>query len=194
VRGGCGVRTARREEDVSGGLRHRRGDRPGWTRTTSIPNGLTSARRASLSASTAYLLAWYAPPSGVVNSPPMDPIVTTRPCCCRRIIGSTAGQVGDSTTLVCKVRVTCRVGVLDGAQRPVAGVVDQEVQAPVRLGDVLGDGAAAGRVGDVKPLDVSAGVRKPLHRVHAPRGRDHVEALGEQRPRAGAARCPTTRR
>lgn len=61
---------------------------PGSMTTTSMPKGLSSIRRASLSASTAYLVAWYQPPSGVVNRPPMEETLTTVPDPWLRMCGS----------------------------------------------------------------------------------------------------------
>ena len=46
---------------------------------TRTPNGFNSKRRASLIASTACLLAWYAPAPGNVSRPPMELTLTMRP-------------------------------------------------------------------------------------------------------------------
>lgn len=45
---------------------------PGSMTTTSTSKGVSSMRSASESASTAYFVAWYQPPSGVVRRPPME--------------------------------------------------------------------------------------------------------------------------
>src|SRR5439155_22326750 len=62
--------------------------RPGSITDTRTPNGLTSYRRASLIASTACLLAWYAPAPGNVSRPPMELTLAIRPHRWRRIPGS----------------------------------------------------------------------------------------------------------
>lgn len=45
---------------------------PGSMATTPTSKGESSMRSASESASTAYFVAWYQPPSGVVRRPPME--------------------------------------------------------------------------------------------------------------------------
>ncbi len=63
---------------------------PGSMITTSMPNGRSSMRSASLSPSTAYLVAWYQPPSGSDPRPPIDEMLTIRPERWARMCGSTS--------------------------------------------------------------------------------------------------------
>ena len=81
--------------------------RPGSITITSTPNGRTSNRSASDSASTAYLLAWYAPPPGQVSRPPIEERLTILPQPWARIPGSTSWHIRSSPkTLVSNCRRT----------------------------------------------------------------------------------------
>jgi hypothetical protein len=52
---------------------------PGWISATRMPNGATSGRSASHSASIAYLVIAYGHPVGGVTSPAADPRLTISP-------------------------------------------------------------------------------------------------------------------
>ena len=66
------------------------GSRAGSMITTSMPNGRSSMRKASLSPSTAYLVAWYQPPRGSEKRPPTDEMLTMRPDRRARMCGNTS--------------------------------------------------------------------------------------------------------
>src|SRR5438034_8988323 len=81
---------------------------PGSTITTRIPNGRTSPRRESLSASRATFHAQYAPRSGTENRPATELTLTMHPPRCRRIVGRTARHIAiapDTFTSNCRRRV-----------------------------------------------------------------------------------------
>jgi len=80
---------------------------PGSTMTTLTPNPATSKRRASDNASTAYFVAWYAPPPGNTSRPPMDEMLTMRPLPRARMVGRTSWHIRTSPkTLVSNCRRT----------------------------------------------------------------------------------------
>ena len=110
---------------------------PGSISTTRIPNGRSSRRNASLMASTAYFVAWYAPPSGNVMRPPTELTLRIRPRPRFRICGRNARVTAISpNTLVSNCfRNSASVIKLEGAHLAEPGVVNQDVDpAPVRQG------------------------------------------------------------
>jgi hypothetical protein len=83
---------------------------------TSIPNLPTSIRSASLIASTAYLVAWYAPPPGNVRRPPIELTLTIVPAPAARIPGSTSWHIRSSpNTFVSNWRRTDSIGSVSNA-------------------------------------------------------------------------------
>jgi len=84
---------------------------PGSMTLTPTPKPRTSKRSASESASTAYLLAWYAPPPGSVMRPPIDDTLTTRPALLARMPGRTSWVIRTSpNTLVSNCRRRASIG------------------------------------------------------------------------------------
>ena len=103
--------------------------------------------------SSAHLDAWYGPPIGTATRPDTDPRVTTVPARRARIAGQhRAGHALDADDVGLELGAQL-VGrrLLERAELVVAGVVDEDVEAPARLAqDVGGRGGDRIVAGDVE--------------------------------------------
>ena len=168
--------------------------RPGSITITSTPKPRTSKRRASESASTACLVAWYAPPPGNVSRPPIEDTLTILPQRWARIPGSTSWHMRTRpNTLVSNWRAELvHRDRLHGARLAVAGVVDEHAHGALLPRHLLDGGGHRRLVGHVERERAAAGRLQVGQRLGAARrGVDRPargrEVRGRGRPDARGA-------
>lgn len=124
---------------------------PGSMIETCTPCGASSMRIASLSASTAYLLAWYQPPRGSLTCPATEAMLMIRPEPAARMCGRTSWLIRETpSTLTSSWRRVTSTGTSSTAPKGrVPGVVHEHVDPAVLGDDLVDEGDHRGVVGDV---------------------------------------------